>query len=53
MMRRIADSVFPGVLLQGEVVIKPEKVVPYFGTGEKPECNMLYNVTTMATTWDR
>ena len=20
---------------------------------EKPECHMLYNVTTMATTWDR
>ena len=26
-------------------------MVPYFGTVEKPECHMLYNVTTMATTW--
>ncbi len=25
--------------------------VPYFGTQEKPECHMLYNVTTMATLW--
>ena len=25
--------------------------MPYFGTVEKPECHMLYNVTTMATTW--
>lgn len=31
--------------------MEPEKVVPYFGTVEKPECHMLYNVTTMATTW--
>ena len=35
----------------GEIVMEPEKVVPYFGTVEKPECHMLYNVTTMATTW--
>ena len=32
--------------------MEPEKVVPYFGTVEKPECHMLYNVTTMATTWN-
>ena len=25
--------------------------MPYFGSVEKPECHMLYNVTTMATTW--
>ena len=31
--------------------MEPVKVVPYFGTTEKPECHMLYNVTTMATTW--
>lgn len=31
--------------------MEPERVVPYFGTVQKPECHMLYNVTTMATTW--
>ena len=51
MMRIICEIVCPGVLLLGEVVMEPEKVVPYFGTVEKPECHMLYNVTTMATTW--
>ncbi len=51
MMRIISEIVCPGVLLLGEVVMEPEKVVPYFGTVEKPECHMLYNVTTMATTW--
>ena len=29
----------------------PSKIVPYFGTPEKPEFQMLYNVTTMASTW--
>lgn len=52
MMRMIGEIVCPSVLLLGEVVMEPEKVVPYFGTVEKPECHMLYNVTTMATTWN-
>lgn len=51
LMRIIGEIVCPGILLLGEVVMEPEKVVPYFGTVEKPECHMLYNVTTMATTW--
>ena len=51
MMRMICEIVCPGVLLLGEVVMAPEKVVPYFGTVEKPECHLLYNVTTMASTW--
>lgn len=51
MMRMITEIVCPAVLLLGEVVMAPDKVVPYFGTVEKPECHMLYNVTTMATTW--
>ncbi|MBD5474660.1 MAG: amylosucrase [Lachnospiraceae bacterium] len=51
MMRMISEIVCPGILLLGEVVMEPEKVTPYFGTVEKPECHMLYNVTTMATTW--
>lgn len=51
MMRMIGEIVCPSVILLGEVVMEPEKVVPYFGTVEKPECHMLYNVTMMATTW--
>lgn len=51
LMRIIGEIVCPSVLLLGEVVMEPEKVTPYFGTVEKPECHMLYNVTTMATTW--
>lgn len=52
MMWIICEIVCPGVLLLGEVVMAPDKVVPYFGTVEKLECHMLYNVTTMATTWN-
>lgn len=48
----IGEIVCPSVVLLGEVVMEPEKVVPYFGTIEKPECHMLYNVTMMATTWN-
>ncbi|MBQ8082828.1 MAG: amylosucrase, partial [Clostridia bacterium] len=51
LMHLAADIVCPGTLLLGEVVMEPSKVVPYFGTVEKPECQMLYNVTTMASTW--
>ena len=52
MMRMISEIVCPGVVLLGEVVMAPVEVLPYFGTIEKPECHMLYNVTTMATTWN-
>ena len=31
--------------------MEPVKVVPYFGSIDKPECHLLYNVTTMCTTW--
>ena len=51
MMRIVCEIVCPGTLLLGEVVMEPSKVVPYFGTVEKPECHLLYNVTTMASTW--
>ena len=52
MMRMISEIVCPGIVLLGEVVMAPVEVVPYFGTVDKPECHMLYNVTTMATTWN-
>ncbi len=51
LMQIAAKIVCPGTILLGEVVMEPSKVVPYFGTPEKPECQMLYNVTTMASTW--
>lgn len=51
LMRLACEIVCPGTLLLGEVVMEPSKVVPYFGSIEKPECHLLYNVTTMATTW--
>ncbi len=51
MMHLAAQIVCPSVLLLGEVVMEPSKLAPYFGTQEKPECHMLYNATTMCTTW--
>lgn len=52
MFRIVCEIVCPGILLKGEVVMAPDKVLPYFGTVEKPECHLLYNVTTMACTWN-
>lgn len=51
LMHLACSIVCPGTLLLGEVVMEPSKVVPYFGSVEKPECHMLYNVTTMASLW--
>ena len=51
MMRLVCQIVCPGTLLLGEVVMEPSKVVPYFGSVDRPECHLLYNVTTMASTW--
>ena len=51
MMRLACEVAAPATLLLGEVVMEPSKVVPYFGTVDKPECHLLYNVTTMASTW--
>ncbi len=50
-MRMVCEIVCPGTLLLGEGVMEPSKVVPYFGSIERPECHLLYNVTTMATIW--
>ena len=51
MMRMVCEIVCPGTLLLGEVVMEPSRVVPFFGSVDRPECHMLYNVTTMATLW--
>ena len=42
MMRLAVQIVCPSVLLLGEVDMEPKKVAPYFGTVDKPECDMLY-----------
>ena len=51
MIRMACETVCPGTLLLGEIVMEPDQVAPYFGTVDKPECHLLYNVTTMATLW--
>ncbi len=50
-MRMACEIVCPASLLLGEVVMEPSQVAPYFGTPERPECHLLYNVTTMCTLW--
>ena len=52
MMNLACSIVCPSVMLLGEVVMEPKEVMPYFGAPGKPECDMLYNVTTMCTIWN-
>ena len=49
--RRACDIVCPGAVLLGDTEMDPRDAAAYFGTMEKPECHMLYNVTTMASIW--
>ena len=52
MLRIIAKVVCPAVVFKGEVVMAPHEVAPYFGPVDKPECDILYNVTTMVCVWN-
>lgn len=52
MIRIVVEIVCPGILLKGEVVMSPQEVAPYFGVKDKPECHILYNVTTMVAIWN-
>lgn len=52
MLRIIAKVVCPAVIFKGEVVMAPREVAPYFGPVDKPECDILYNVTTMVCVWN-
>lgn len=51
MIRMVLEAVCPAVILKGEVVMAPKELAAYFGTPEKPECHMLYNVSTMVNLW--
>ena len=50
-LRLALECVCPAVILKGEVVMAPKELAAYFGTPEKPECHMLYNVSTMVNLW--
>lgn len=51
MLRLISEIVCPATILYGEVVTSPDRVLPYFGSAEKPECQLIYDATTMAVIW--
>lgn len=52
MLRILCKVVCPAVVFKGEVVMEPHEVAPYFGPVDKPECDILYNVTTMVCIWN-
>ena len=51
MLRLISEIVCPSVILLGEVAISPDRLAPYFGSAEKPECHLIYDASTMAVIW--
>ena len=51
MMRMMLEIVCPAVVLKGEVVMAPKELAAYFGSPERPECHMLYNVSIMVNLW--
>lgn len=51
-MQIVCQIVCPAVLLKGSITMDPQEVIPYFGTTQKPECNMLYNVPSMVCIWN-
>ncbi|MBT1167141.1 alpha-amylase family protein [Bifidobacterium simiarum] len=51
MLRMVLETVCPAVVLKGEVVMAPKELAAYFGTPDKPECHMLYNVSIMVNLW--
>lgn len=51
LMRIAIECVAPGCLLKGEVVMAPKELKAYFGTEDKPECHMLYSVSSMVNFW--
>ena len=51
MLRIILETVCPAVILKGEVVMAPRELPAYFGTPERPECHMLYGVSSMVNLW--
>lgn len=50
-IRLVLECVAPAVILKGEVVMAPHELSAYFGTPEKPECHILYNVSVMVNLW--
>ena len=50
-IRIVTEEVCPSVILKGEVVMAPNELAAYFGTTEKPECHILYNVSAMVNLW--
>lgn len=51
LMRIALDCVAPACIFKGEVVMPPHELAAYFGTEEKPECHVLYNVSSMVNMW--
>lgn len=46
------NYVCPSVVILGEAIVEPHEIVKYFGTNEKPECQLMYNANMMVNLWN-
>lgn len=49
--RALLTLVAPGVVLKAEAIDRLEEVLPFFGTPERPECDLAYANGVMAGAW--
>lgn len=52
LMKRCAEVVAPGVKFIAEAIVAPTEIVKYLGDPYEPECDIAYNATLMALTWN-
>jgi glycosidase len=46
------NYVCPSVVILGEAIVEPHEIVRYFGTNQKPECQLMYNANLMVNMWN-
>ncbi|MFP4177956.1 MAG: alpha-amylase family glycosyl hydrolase, partial [Acholeplasmataceae bacterium] len=52
MINTIANDVAPSLALLGEAIVEPAEIVKYFGSEQKPECEVMYNANLMVNVYN-
>lgn len=52
LLHQIRDLCCPSVVLLGEAIVEPHQIVSYYGTHDRPECEVMYNASLMVNLWN-
>jgi len=52
LLNTIANDVAPSLALLGEAIVEPVEIVKYFGSEQKPECEVMYNANLMVNVYN-